>query len=68
MHYVNCLFSIFQGLFARINKTFILAEELGSLGHYSMKFRQFPAIYSFPKILSFKSFGNSWDNSYIPYL
>ena len=33
-----------------------------------MKFRQFPDISWFPKILSLESFGNSWGNSYIPCL
>ena len=33
-----------------------------------MKFWDFPDISEFPKILSLKSFGNSWGKSYIPCL
>ena len=36
-----------------------------ALGYNSMKFRGFPDFSQFPKILSLKSMGNSWGNSYI---
>ena len=39
-----------------------------ALGYHSMMFRQIPDISEFPKILSLKSLGNSWGNSYIPCL
>ena len=39
-----------------------------ALGYHYMKFRQFSDISKFPNILSLKSFGNSWGNSYIPCL
>ena len=38
------------------------------LGYHSMGFRHFPDASWFPKILSHKSFGNWWGNSYIPCL
>ena len=31
-------------------------------------FLDFPDLSNFPKILSLKSFGNSWGNSYVPAL
>ena len=35
-----------------------------ALGYHSMKFRHFPNISWFPKILSLKLFANSWGNSW----
>ena len=36
--------------------------------YHSSKSRDFPDFSLFPKSLSLKSFGNSWGNSYTPYL
>ena len=41
-------------------------EEQWALGNDSMKFRDFPDRFLFPKILSFKLLGNLRGNSYIP--
>ena len=38
------------------------------LSYHSMKFSDFPDHFYFPKVLSFKSLSNLWDNSYIPCL
>ena len=59
MHYGGSLISALQELFTSINKTFILA-----LGYHFMGIGHFPDIFLFPKLLSLKSFGNS----YIPCL
>ena len=39
-----------------------------TLGYHSMRFSHFSGFSYFPKILSLKSFRNSWGNSYIPCL
>ena len=62
-HYRNSLFSVFQEVSATINK-FSFWREDWLLGYHSMKFRHFPDICWFPKMLSLKLFGNS----YIPCL
>ena len=52
--------------FAAINTVFIFAIKL--LRYYFMKFRYFPDISYFSKILCLKSFGNLCGNSYVPCL
>ena len=59
--------SVFQEFSASINKALILEGDW-ALSYHSMEFKQFPDISYFPKILSFKSFGNSFGNLYIPCL
>ena len=44
------------------------SEEDWALGYKSMNFLDFSEILYFRNISSVKSFGNSWGNSYIPYL
>ena len=57
------LISFYQKYFSSINK-FSFWKENWALGYHSMQFRTFPDISLFPKIISLKSFGNS----YIPCL
>ena len=54
----NLIFD-FQEIFATINKMLFWQEDW-ALGYPSMKFRHFPDISQFPKVLSLKLFGNSW--------
>ena len=54
--------------FSRNVVTLSFWHEGWALGYHSMEFRHFPDISQFPKILSLKSFANSWGNLYIPCL
>ena len=45
---------------------FSFLEEDWTLGYNYLNLLDFSDIMKFPKILSFESFGNLWDNSYTP--
>ena len=59
----NCYF---LGLFLLVLTKFSFWRGEWALGYHYLKFRHFLNIFLFTKILSFKSYGNSWGNSYIP--
>ena len=59
---------LFLRRFVLVLTKFSVQEEDWALGNNSMNFRDFSGICQFPKILTLKSFGNSWGNSYIPCL
>ena len=61
-HYGKSLLPVFWDFFAINNQIFNFQR---ALGYYLMKFRHFPNISLFPKILFPTLFSNSWDNSYI---
>ena len=56
---------IFFRSFLLVLKKKLFWEYGLALGYNSMKFWDFPNISLFPKILSLKSFGHSWGNSYL---
>ena len=53
----------FNFFFLLLLTKFSFWQEDLALGYYSMKFEDFLDISLFPKILSLRSFGNSWGNS-----
>ena len=59
VHRGKGLIAIFRDFFASISENFILAGGW-ALGYHSMEFRHLTDISYFPKILSLKSFGNSF--------
>ena len=62
-------FDFYLSAFFLLESTkFLFWEEDSALGYNSMKFWDFPNLSKFPKILSLKSFGNSWGNLYEPFL
>ena len=63
-HYGKSSISVFQKIFANINKVFISGGGLKTK-HDSMMIWHFRDISLFPKILSLKFFSNSWGNSYM---
>ena len=60
----------FSALFLLVSAISLFFWWGGGLGpgYNSMGFWDFPDLSNFPKILSLTSFGNSWDNLYIPCL
>ena len=59
---------LFFSTFLLVSTKLLFWEDDWALGYNSRKFWDFPGLSKFPKILSLKSFTNSWGNSYIPSL
>ena len=55
----------FKSLFLVLTKTLFWQEDW-ALGYHAMKFRHCRNIFYFHNTLSLKSFGNSWENLYMP--
>ena len=58
----------FSTVFLLVLRKFSFWEEDSAIGYNSIKWWDFSNIAYFRKVLSLKSFGNSWCNSYIPHL
>ena len=58
----------FTKSFLLVLTKFSFSQEDWALGYYSLNFLEFPDISWFPEILSYKLFGNSWENSFMPCL